>query len=491
MSSKLRELKKLGKGSSLYLLGDVFVMSVGLITLPVMTRYLTPEEYGVLAMCVVVVGAMVPLFALGQMGSIQRYFFDYSPSDFSTFFSTSLYITLFSGITVITGALLFGAPLFEYLAPGVAIYPYILMALITGFLVVFFQLYMRLQQAKELPVRYTLLRISNSGVGAALAITLVVTMQHKVFASLLAGLIVAVIFSLVFLYLSRHDLALKFNLRMARQSLRYGLPLVPHLLSAFIMGQIGRVFLANQVSLASVGVFSVAYMFYQVIDAIARAVNQAWKPMFFRATRENEENAAEFLGEMTTYYWLFNWMAAFSIAMLGPEILSILAGERFQEAKTIIVPLVIAGIFQTFYFRFITSNMWAKRPELTTVATFIAAGASIAANAVLVPRWGMHGAAYSVVIANAVAAIVVFYTGQRSFYVKYEWPRVFKLLLAFSSTFALSVVLTPSMSYVGIIGVKMLLILTVPLILLLLGFFKSAEVEYIRTIAKRAGRGSK
>ena len=485
MSSKIKELKKLGAGSSLYLLGDVFVMGVGLVTLPVMTRYMTPEEYGVLAMCAVVVGALTPLFALGQVGSIQRYFFDYSSTDFRAFFSTSLQVTMLSGITVITLSLLFGANLFRYLAPGVAVHPYIMMALITGFLVTFFQMYMRLQQAKELPVRYTVLRIVNSGAGAGLAIALVVFMQEKVFAALLAGLIVALIFFLVFLWLTRNDLPSKFDPRMARQSLRYGLPLVPHLLSGFIIGQIGRVFLANQVSLSSVGVFSVAYVFYQVIETIARAVNQAWKPMFFRATRDNEAGASEFLGEMTTYYWLFNWLAAFSIAMLGPEILSVLAGERFQEAKTIIVPLVIAAIFQTFYFRFITSNMWAKRPEFTTIATFLAAGASIAANAVLVPRWGMVGAAYSVVIANAVSAVVVFYTGQHSFRVKYEWPRVLKLLLAFSSIFALSMVLTPDMGYVGTIGVKMLLILSVPLILLFLGFFTGSEVEYIKSWLKR------
>ncbi len=491
MPSKLTELKRLGAGSSLYLLADVFVMTMGLLTLPVLTRYMSPEEYGILAMCAVVVGVLTPLFTLGQFGSIQRYFFDYSPGEFRAFLSTAVQITLLAGVVVISLALLFGDPLFDLLAPGVPVHPFLVMALLTGFLVTFFQMYLRLQQIQERPARYTVLRMANAGTGAALAITLVVVMEGKVLAALLANLIVAGVFFVGLLIPVRARMAPRFDTGMARQSLRYGLPVVPHLLSGFIIGQIGRVFLANQVSLSSVGVFSVGFVLYQVIETIARAVNQAWKPMFFRTTRDNQEKAPEFLGEMTTYYWLFNWLAAFSIAMLGPEILAVLAGEEFQEARTLVIPLVAAGILQTFYFRFITSNMWAKRPEFTTLATFLAAGASLLANALLVPRFGMMGAAYAVVVANATAAVVVFFTGQYSFYVKYEWVRVAKLLLAFSLVLAVGSVLDPGLGYLGRVGLKLLLILAIPPALLLLGFFKEEEIAYLGRFLRRAKGGGR
>lgn len=482
MTSKLAELKKLGAGSSLYLVGDAFVMAMGLVTLPVLTRYMTPEEYGILSMCAVVVGVIAPIFTLGQVGSIQRYFFEYPPEPYNTFLSTAVQLILVAGVTVITLALLFGEPVFRYLAPGVAVYPFIFMALVTGFLLAFVQMYMRLQQIKERPVRYTILRISQAGLGAILAIALVISMHQKVLAALSANLIMAGALFLGLLIHARKKFALDFDPRMARRSLRYGLPIVPHLLSGFIMGQVGRIFLANQVSLSSVGIFSVAYVLYQIIDSIARAVNQAWKPMFFRSTRDNAEDAPAFLGEMTTYYWLFNWTAAFAIALLGPEILAILAGDRFQEATSVVIPLAVAGILQTFYYRFITSNMWAERPELTTMATFFAAGVSIVANALLVPRWGMQGAAYAVVAANGVAAVIVFFTGQRSFYVEYEWARVGKLLLSFSLVLALGVLALPEAGLLASVAIKTILLLALPLVLLALGFFTREELAFVRKL---------
>ena len=90
------------KNSSLYTLAGILPYSISFFMLPVYTRYMTPDDYGILSL-ISTFSAMITPFISLQLGSaLSRYYFDYGVLEFKCFFSTIVYsIIAISGIFII------------------------------------------------------------------------------------------------------------------------------------------------------------------------------------------------------------------------------------------------------------------------------------------------------------------------------------------------------------------------------------------------------
>lgn len=70
-----QQILNLGKDSLIYGVGSVVTRFIGLLTLPIFTAYLTPEEYGVLAMLGLLTMVAQPVFSLGLAAAMGPSYF--------------------------------------------------------------------------------------------------------------------------------------------------------------------------------------------------------------------------------------------------------------------------------------------------------------------------------------------------------------------------------------------------------------------------------
>ena len=84
------------KHSRNYLIANLATRALAFISIPVFTRLLTPDEYGIISIFIGIVGILGSIMAFSADRSVSRYFFDQKSSeDFSRFVGTSIILSLF------------------------------------------------------------------------------------------------------------------------------------------------------------------------------------------------------------------------------------------------------------------------------------------------------------------------------------------------------------------------------------------------------------
>ena len=120
----------------------------------------------------------------------------------------------------------------------------------------------------------------------------------------------------------------------------------------------------------------------------------------------------------------------------------------------------------------------AKRTQFNWAITGVAAALNVALNLILIPPYGMMGAAVATVAAYVVMFLAMTWYAQRVFPVTYQWRRV---LTAAGAAVAL---LLLGKGVGGGLAAALALVAVYPLTLLVLGFYLPAERTYLRRLAQ-------
>jgi len=206
----------------------------------------------------------------------------------------------------------------------------------------------------------------------------------------------------------------RFEWGFIRESLLFGLPLVPHLVMASALVVADRFILEHYRGLAEVGVYSLAYTFGMIMFLVTQSLSQAWLPMFFDLAGCGSENRA-LLGRTCSGLALLLAALACVGMLLSPLFINLCLDPRYRSAASI-VPLVVMGyLFHGLFSLFDLSLLHSKRTTSVFVISLLAFTANLALNFALIPRWGMYGAAWATTIAYAVEALGAFLMAQHFF----------------------------------------------------------------------------
>jgi O-antigen/teichoic acid export membrane protein len=113
--------------------------------------------------------------------------------------------------------------------------------------------------------------------------------------------------------------------------------------------------------------------------------------------------------------------------------------------------------------------------------------ANLLLNYLLVPGYGMMGAATATLICYAALFLVTAFIGRRYYPITYEWSRIIKIFLAAGAVYAGSLFITNDSEIIA--GVlKLFSLLGFPVLLYLFKFFKPEEIDKAREILQIAPR---
>jgi O-antigen/teichoic acid export membrane protein len=178
------------------------------------------------------------------------------------------------------------------------------------------------------------------------------------------------------------------------------------------------------------------------------------------------------------------------LAAVAHDLVRLMTAPRFWGAADV-VPWIGLGVgLQGIYLVTSIGLNITKRTAYYPVATGAATVAAIAANLVLVPRYGAMGAAWSNVMAYGVLATVGMALSQRFYPIAYEWPRIGRIAAAaVLAALAAHVVAGPSVVPVaGLLLRGSCAVVVFGLTLALSGFFRPHEIQAARQGALEVGR---
>jgi O-antigen/teichoic acid export membrane protein len=164
---------------------------------------------------------------------------------------------------------------------------------------------------------------------------------------------------------------------------------------------------------------------------------------------------------------------ATALALLSPWIVDWIAAPAFDESSRVVGPLAFAAVAFGAYIVVAIGVGRARRTQFNWVVTGVAAAVNIVLNLLLIPPYGMMGAAVATIAAYTTMFVGMAWWSQRIYPVPYQWRRV-----ATAAGAGIALVAVGKVTGGGL-PVALLLALTYPLALFLLGFYLPAERKAI------------
>jgi O-antigen/teichoic acid export membrane protein len=208
-------------------------------------------------------------------------------------------------------------------------------------------------------------------------------------------------------------------------------------------------------------------------------------PFAFDSLRRPD--APRLFARMGTYAFAVLAFLTLALAGLAPPVIELALPADYRSALPLIPLLAVAMAAQSLAWFPMTSVNVAKQTHIYPVVTAIGAAVSIAANLLLIPRFGMRGAAVALLSSQVVATVVTAYFAQRAYWIPYEVARLSKVLGISAFTY-LAMAAVASASLWWTLALRAGLLGLFPLGLLVLRFFEPHELAEIRKVVAAIGR---
>ena len=425
-------MNKLIKNTSLYTLGNIIPQIAGFILLPLYTKYLSPTAYGIVNSLQVLTGLLAVFFTLAVDRAVYRLYFDHKTEKSKKDYLGTITISLFFISTIILILIfLFKNPIGQ-IYKSIQFYPYYLYAILTAFFAVYSiipKIYFQLNGKAGM---FIMLSIGQFLLNTGFTIWYVIEKNQGAEGMLKAGMIANICITPLVAYISYKTINFSFKIDLLKDSLGFSIPMIPALLTSWILNISDRIFIERYFTLADVGVYSLGYKIAGLVSLFTAAFNQAFAPVFYKlANSEDQINAKKQLYKYSNTYILVILLISFFIAFFSKEVILLMFNIKFQEAYKIIPIITLAFLISQISGLFNLMIYQKKKVILLTFVGLISAGVNILLNFILIPVFGSYGAAYSTLISFFVMFLVSWKFATGCYYIPFDWKKLFIVFFPF------------------------------------------------------------
>lgn len=389
------------KKSMIYALSSILSASIPFLLLPILTRYLSPEQYGQVAMFNLFTAALVAVIGLSVVGAANRRFFeeDVSHIELARFNGNCVFILLASTLTALLALFFFRTLLAGYLGiPSDWIY--------LGVMSVFFAFMLNLRlgqwQIRGNAKSYGVLQVTNSLIVLLFSLLFVISLhlgaEGRIYGIVLTSIIIA-FFS--YYSLRKEQLFIfEYNREDIKYALSFGIPLIPHVIGGFLLLSVDRLVINKELGLEMTGIYMVAVSLGGALNIIFNSINKAYSPWLFGKLKENNQVQKIKIIKNTYLYFIFLIFMSLLAFFIGPPILKLMVGEKFYEASSILPIIIIGQVFFGMYLIVTNYIFFVKKTKYLSYVTISSGAINVALLLLFIPCYGIRGAAFAFVIAN-------------------------------------------------------------------------------------------
>ncbi len=266
---------------------------------------------------------------------------------------------------------------------------------------------------------------------------------------------------------------------------RYSFPILLTGIISYGAAYADRFIVSGLLNLSALGVYNFSLLIASAIGFMSIPFNNILMPKFSEMFGKNEkEMIALIVGVSSTLLSYFYVPSALGIAALAPMILNLLGGGAYVMGAD---PLRIVMFFTAI---FITQNIITqaiasvRRTRLFLYSSVFALAANVILSILLIPRYGLIGAAFGYSSVYAVAFVILYYFAKKESLISFDsWG----MLKVWGSAIAMFVVVNYASDFVGLNVIYLpayILLGTVVYVgsAKLIGIFKSENKELILSL---------
>lgn len=473
--------RRLWRNWIVYALSSVAGRLIGFLMLPIYTRVLSPEEFGIRAMVVVGVDLVGMVCSLGlTTAMIRHYTGDRGESRRPIAVSTA-YVTGALVLGTGVGLGLLAAPWLATLVLGDPAYAgFLRLGLVSLFFINTMDIGLAYLRVRERATTVALVSLATLVLTLTSNIVLVVLLRWGVAGILYGEIATYGLFSLILARLTLREVGLRVSLRLARQMIVYGAPLTLMPFAWLLVNRSDGVFLTHQGSLGAAGIYALAIQCAQVLLlAVVMPFRDAWDPGQFEVARDPDAQRAY---RRTFQAFTFTIViAGLAFAVAANDVIRVMATPQFHSASTVVPVLLAAHVVMGMSLFFNSGLLVKNRTALLGAVALVTAAVNVAANAVLVPRYFALGAASSRLIALLAMAGLTYVLAQRLWPQRPDFGALAKVVVLALAAFGISR-LIPGESLIVSLGLKAALVLAVITLSVAVGALDRRDLRRILTL---------
>lgn len=395
-------IRDLLKASAVYIFASVVAGLVNFLLLPVLTRLLTPTDYGIIGILTATIGILGAIVGMNPHLLITVRYPQLEKRELKALISAVVPITLLTGLVAFLALEALRLLWSDFHLPH-----WVLFGLaIAAILGVGQTVGLTILQMQKRPVAYTSIAIGGVLLGAILTLTLVVGFRLDWRGKFIGDITGMIIFGTVLIvYLFRKGyVGFSFTRGSLKEVVHYSAPLVIHALAFWALNAQDRYFLAGMVGLEATGLYSVAYAFGNILNLVHASVLKGYNPYFFEYAVKEEKKAKIVL---ITYGYCLLSIAGLVLFIIGVKVLvPVFLGDRFTSSY-IFIPWIALGYTFNALRNIMTGYLYiAEKTRLIGGLTLVAAFLNALLNYVLIKLYGSIGAAVATAATFAFIAVL-------------------------------------------------------------------------------------
>jgi O-antigen/teichoic acid export membrane protein len=466
------QLKRLGKHSVIYGLGGLVSRILAVLLLPLYTRYLSPSDYGKVETLIAFTTVLGILLAMGITSAFFRFYFDSTDPDHRRLVvRTSFWFVMGMATVGLVVGLALSHELAVWLFGSASATDLVAASFVGLWAGMNWAQITNVFRAEERSLAYVSATVANILITVGATLVLVVGFEQGPLGVIVGTFTGTLAVYFVLLVYRREQLGLQFDRHLLREMNRFGIPLVPTAVFLWVTNFSDRLFLVKLTNTHEVGLYSVGVRIASAMVLLLTAFRTAW-PAFAYSIDEEREARSTYAFVLTYLVVATTWVAT-GLTLLSPWIVQWLTAPAFSSASRVVGPLSFAAVAFGGYIVVAIGVGRARRTQFNWVVTGAAAAVNIVLNLLLIPRYGMMGAAVATVAAYVTMFGGMAWRAQHIYPVPYQWRRVVTAGLA-----GVALAVAGKLSGGGLV-VAFALALAYPLVLVPLGFYLPVERKAI------------
>ena len=377
---------KLIKNSLIYLSSEILNKSIPFLLLPIITKYLTPVEYGIYGMYQVMLAFLTPFVSISLDIHITRNFFKVSKDEIKKILNSIILILTLNVLLALV--LIFFVSIFFHNPLGIPNKTlYIIPLIIYAQTINVFNL--TILRNEEKAFKYGLFQFMITIINFGLVLILLFFFNEK-WLSLVYGMLFS---NLIVSFFSFKRLQEEFKLNFKsfypfKKIYVISLPLIFHLIGGSIIFLSDRIFIQQMLGLKEVGLYSVGNRLGSVALIVINAIVMAITPWMYKNLASKSFNLRNIYFIMVLFFILGILIWQF-LLIIFPYLID----KKYSYAKLFIIWFSLAFVFRGWYQLFYNMIVHFGKTKVFLYITTSAALLNLILDYVLIKYEGAIGAA--------------------------------------------------------------------------------------------------
>jgi O-antigen/teichoic acid export membrane protein len=427
------KLKELTKDTAIYGISTMIGRFLNFILVPFYTNIFSPGDYGIVILVYSYIAILNIFFIYGMDAAFLKYAAFKDIGDDKDNFSTpyiSVFITsvFFSGLIILLNNSItesIGVPL-NY--SSIIILSSVIIFVDANAVIPFLKLRLE-RKAKQ----FAAVKVSNILLNILLNVVLIVGIGWGIEAIFISNLTASLLSLALVSPTVIRFFKLSFHKVLFKRLLKFGIPYLPAGIAIMLVQVVDVPILERLTDLDTVGIYKANYKLGIFMMLFVNMFQYAWQPFFLQNAKE--ENAKQMFSKVMTYFSLVGFTLLIILSLFINDIVKInlggftIIGSQYWSGLDI-VPIILLGyLFNGFYVVFSAGIYIEEKSIYAPIVAGAGAVTNIVSNLLLIPAFGIMGAAFATLISYGVMALGYFLVTQKYYKIDYEFTRLIKLFV--------------------------------------------------------------